>query len=152
MLLPGTSLHTSSVTSKSVGVDSRSAAETVTVLSEMDPEETESTGTLNSSVSVAPVDSQGMPIPPPDERMLSKAADSRAAQTLYRHGGKGNVLVVCPWYCLPHFRDVTTAAVSLHHSAELMLLLRIMNLELKPRTLFNLTLLYGRSKPFALYR
>ena len=58
-----------------MGVDSRSAAEKVTVLPEMDPEEVESTSTLNSMVTVAPVDGQGMTMPPLDERMLSKAAE-----------------------------------------------------------------------------
>ena len=49
----------------------------MTVFPEMEPEAVESTGTLNSIVTVAPVDGHGMTLPPLDERMLAKAADNR---------------------------------------------------------------------------
>ena len=76
-LPPGTSLHTYRRTSNSVGVDSRAVAEKITVFPEMEPDAVESTGTLNSIVTVAPVDGHGMTLPPLDERMLAKAADNR---------------------------------------------------------------------------
>ena len=72
-----------------MGLDSRSAAEKVTVFPETDPEVVESTGTLNSIVTVAPVDGHGMTIPPFDERMLSKAAEKRVSWVLCRHGQEG---------------------------------------------------------------
>lgn len=82
MLPPGALLHTSSIISTSVGLDSRSVTEKVTVFLVMDPEDVESTGTLKSIVTVAPVDSHGMTMPPLDERMFSKAADSCAVREL----------------------------------------------------------------------
>lgn len=78
MLSPRVALHSSSSTSNSAGVPSRSVAEKVTVFPEMDPALVESTGTLNSIVSVAPVDGQGMTLAPLVERMSSKIAEERA--------------------------------------------------------------------------
>ena len=95
MLLPGASLHTSSMTSKSVGVASRSATEKVTVFFEIDPEGVESIGTPNSIVIVAPVDSHGMTTPWPEVMMPSRAADIRTVRELCRKRGRRGSFV-CP--------------------------------------------------------
>ena len=74
MPAPGATLHRSRITSNAVAFASRSGAEKVTVLSETVPAGAQATGTLNSIVTMAPVDGHGMMVPPCDERMLSKAA------------------------------------------------------------------------------
>ena len=74
MPAPGATLHRSRITSKTVAFASRSGAEDATVLSETVPAGAQATGTLKSIVTMAPVDGHAMVVPPPEERMLSKAA------------------------------------------------------------------------------
>ena len=81
MPAPGATLHRSRITSNAVAFASRSGAENVTVLSETVPAGAQATGTLNSIVTMAPVDGHGMVVPPCDERMLSKAAGSCIVRT-----------------------------------------------------------------------
>lgn len=76
--------------SKSLGVDSRSTAETVTVIPEMDPDEVESIGTLNSMVTMAPVDGHGMTTPRLHERMFAKAPGNRVGWELCRQRKERN--------------------------------------------------------------
>ena len=78
MLSPGIWPHTSRITSKPVGVDSRSDAKKVTVLPLKDPEALESIGTLNSMVTEALVDGYSITVPALDKRMLPKVAEHHA--------------------------------------------------------------------------